>query len=67
MGLKVLKRAVEQEPGTFEANVYYNLILREQAKLEPDPDKQQLIYAEALKYQDKAKAIALARKAAAGV
>lgn len=65
-GLGVLKRAVEQKPDLFESNVYYNLILREKAKLEPDPDKQQAIYAEAIKYQDKAKAIAQARKAAAG-
>jgi tetratricopeptide (TPR) repeat protein len=65
-GIGVLKRAVEMQPETFEANVYYNLILREKAKLEPDPDKQQAIYAEALKYQDKAKAIAAAKKAAAG-
>ena len=51
-GVGVLKRAVEQQPDAFESNVYYNLILREKAKLEPDPDKQQAIYAEAMKYQD---------------
>lgn len=63
-GVAALKRAVEQEPDLFESNVYYNLILREKAKLELDPVKQQEIIAEALKYQDKAKAIVKARKAA---
>lgn len=64
-GVAALKRAVEQEPNLFESNVYYNLILREKAKLEPDPEKQQAIIAEAMVYQEKAKAIAKAKKAAA--
>lgn len=63
-GVAALKRAVEQEPNLFESNVYYNLMLREKAKLEPDPEKQQEIIAEAMKYQEKAKAIAKAKKEA---
>lgn len=64
-GVASLKRAVEQQPDAFESNVYYNLILREKAKLELDPEKQQAIIAEAMTYQEKAKAIAKAKKAAA--
>ena len=63
-GVAALKRAVEQQPDAFESNVYYNLILREKAKLELDPDKQQALIAEAMTYQEKAKAIAKAKKAA---
>jgi tetratricopeptide (TPR) repeat protein len=61
-GVAALKRAVEQEPELFESNVYYNLILREKAKLEPDPVKQQEIIAEAMTYQERAKAIVKAKK-----
>ena len=65
-GIEALKRAVQQQPNEFEPNVYYGLILREKAKLELDPEKQQAIIAEAMTYQEKAKAIAKAKKAAAG-
>jgi tetratricopeptide (TPR) repeat protein len=63
-GVAALKRAVEQQPEAFESNVYYNLILREKAKLELDPEKQQALIAEAMTYQEKAKAIAKTKKAA---
>lgn len=63
-GIGALRRAVEQQPDAFESNVYLNLILREQAKIELDPEKQQALLAEATTYQEKAKAIAKAKKAA---
>ena len=63
-GVAALTRAVAQEPNLFESNVRYNLILREKAKLEPDPEEQQAIIAEAMTYQAKAKASAQAKKSA---
>lgn len=61
-GISMLRRAVELQPQAFESNVYLNLILREKVKLEPDPEVQQTILAEATIYQEKAKAIAQAKK-----
>lgn len=65
-GIATLRQAAAQKPDSFEANVYYNLILREKAKLELDPDKQQELIAEALRYQEKAKALAKVARAQAG-
>ena len=61
-GIAVLRRAVAQQPDSFDGNVYLNLILREKAKLEPDPVKQQQIIAEAVTFQEKAKALAQAKR-----
>jgi tetratricopeptide (TPR) repeat protein len=62
LGIEALKKSVEMAPDSFESNVYYNLILREKAKLEIDPEKQQALIAEAVIYQDKAKLIVQKRK-----
>jgi len=61
-GIAVLRRAVGKQPDSFDGNVYLNLILREKAKLEPDPVKQQQIIQEAITFQDKAKALAQAKR-----
>lgn len=65
MGIEALRRSVKMAPDSFDSNVYLNLILREKAKLETDPEKQQALIAEAIIYQDRAKAIVVARKAQA--
>lgn len=62
LGIEALKKSVDMAPDSFESNVYYNLILREKAKLETDPEKQQALIAEAIVYQDKAKLIVQKRK-----
>jgi tetratricopeptide (TPR) repeat protein len=38
-GLAATKRALELKPDYFEAMAYYNLLFREKAKLETDPEK----------------------------
>ena len=62
-GIEALRKSVKMTPDSFDSNVYLNLILREKAKLETDPETQQALIAEAITYQDKAKAIVAARKA----
>ena len=64
-GIEALRKSVAMTPDSFDSLVYLNLILREKAKLEVDPVKQQELIAEAVIYQDKAKAIVAARKAQA--
>lgn len=64
-GIEFLRKSVAAAPDSFDSLVYLNLILREKAKLELDPVKQQELIAEAVIYQDKAKAIVAARKAQA--
>lgn len=54
MGLDALKQAIDSKPDYYEAMVYYNLMLREKAKLEPDPIKQAELFAEAGAWQKKA-------------
>lgn len=61
-GIESLRKSVAMTPDSFDSLVYLNLILREKAKLEIDPVKQQEWIAEAVIYQDKAKAIVAARK-----
>lgn len=63
LGIEALRTSVRMTPESFDSNVYLNLILREKAKLETDPVVQQALIAEAVTYQDKAKAIVAARKA----
>jgi tetratricopeptide (TPR) repeat protein len=65
LGIEDLRKSVQMTPDSFDSNVYLNLILREKAKLELDPVKQQELIAEAVKYQDKAKEIVAKRKAEA--
>lgn len=64
-GVDSLRKSVAMTPDSFDSLVYLNLILREKAKLEVDPVVQQALIAEAVIYQDKAKAIVAARKAQA--
>ena len=64
-GVEFLRKSVSLTPDSFDSLVYLNLILREKAKLEVDPEKQQELIAEAVIFQDKAKAIVAARKAQA--
>jgi tetratricopeptide (TPR) repeat protein len=64
-GIDFLRKSVAATPDSFDSLVYLNLILREKAKLELDPVKQQALIAEAVIFQDKAKAIVAARKAQA--
>jgi tetratricopeptide (TPR) repeat protein len=65
LGITALRKSVQMTPDSFDSNVYLNLILREKAKLELDPVKQQELIAEAITYQDKAKLIVQQRKAQA--
>lgn len=64
-GIEFLRKSVASAPDSFDSLVYLNLILREKAKLEVDPVVQQALIAEAVIFQDKAKAIVAARKAQA--
>ena len=64
-GIEFLRKSVAAAPDSFDSLVYLNLILREKAKLEVDPVVQQALIAEAVIFQDKAKAIVAARKAQA--
>jgi tetratricopeptide (TPR) repeat protein len=63
-GKAALAKAIAMKPDYFEANVYMNLLFREQAKLEVDPLKQQALYQEADKYRNAAIAITTKRKEA---
>jgi tetratricopeptide (TPR) repeat protein len=65
-GIEELRKSVSMTPDSFDSLVYLNLILREKAKLVAltDPEGAQAIIAEAIIFQDKAKAIVAKRKAA---
>jgi tetratricopeptide (TPR) repeat protein len=65
LGIEDLRKSVQMTPDSFDSNVYLNLILREKAKIETDPVVQQALIAEAVTYQDKARAIVAKRKAEA--
>jgi hypothetical protein len=58
-------KATQMNPDYFEAFVYHNLILREQAVTETDPARQQALVAEADAVRAKAVEITKRRKAAA--
>ena len=60
-GLQALNKAVELKPDYFEAVSYINLLYREKAKMETDPEKQKEYTALANEYLQKALAM---RKAA---
>jgi tetratricopeptide (TPR) repeat protein len=66
LGKGALQRAAELQNDYFEAIVYTNLLFREQAKREMDPDKQQQLLAQADEYRNRAVAITRARKAKEG-
>lgn len=61
-GRDALQKAIDLKPDYFEANVYMNLLYREQAKIEPDPLKQQQLMGQADVYRNKAMDINKARK-----
>jgi len=62
-GKSALGRATQLNPDYFEALVYHNLLLRQQAVVETDPVKQQALIAEADAVR--ARAVEVKRKAAA--
>lgn len=61
-GKQALQQAINLKSDYFEANVYMNLLYREQAKVEADPLKQQELIAKADEYRNAAIAITKARK-----
>lgn len=64
-GKDALATATRMNPDYFEALVYHNLLLRQQAVVEPDPVKAQALVAEADAVRAKAVAVNNKRKAAA--
>lgn len=64
-GKAALAKATQMNPDYFEALVYHNLLLRQQAVVETDPVKQQALIAEADAVRAKAVAVNNKRKAAA--
>ncbi|MFN7941888.1 MAG: tetratricopeptide repeat protein [Thermoanaerobaculia bacterium] len=54
-GMSALDKALSLDSNSFETMVYINLLFREKAKLELDPEKAQEWYAKATEWQDKAK------------
>ena len=62
-GKGALQRAMQLKNEYFEAMVYYQLLLRQQAPIETDPAKQQQLLAEADKVRNEAVAIVRKRKA----
>jgi len=64
-GKNALSKATQMNPDYFEALVYLNLLLRQQALVETDPVKQQALIAEADKVRAQAVAVNNKRKAAA--
>lgn len=63
MGLEALKQANDIKKDYFEALIYYGLLLREKAKIEPDDAKKQELIRVATEYQQRA--IAARKKATA--
>jgi tetratricopeptide (TPR) repeat protein len=62
MGLNALKQSLDLKKDYADAMVYYGLVLREKAKVEPDEFKKQDYITTATEYQQKA--LALRKKAA---
>lgn len=63
-GKAALSRAIQMNPEYFDALVYLNLLIRQQAIVETDPVKQQTLIAEADKVRARAVEIVRKRKAA---
>jgi len=63
-GLQAVDKALELKPDYFEALTYKNLLLRVQANLEKNPQKQQALLKEADQYRDKAQQIRNKQRAA---
>jgi tetratricopeptide (TPR) repeat protein len=64
-GKAALARATQMNPDYFEALVYHNLLLRQQAVVETDPARQQALIAEADAVRARAVEVNKKRKAAA--
>jgi tetratricopeptide (TPR) repeat protein len=64
-GLDAVDKAIQLKPDYFEALTYKNLLLRVEANLEKNPQKQQQLLKEADQYRDKAQAIRSKQHAAA--
>ena len=56
-GLQAVDKAIQLKPDYFEALTYKNLLLRVEANLEKNPQKQQQLLKEADQYRDKAQEI----------
>jgi len=65
-GKAALAKAISMKPDYFEAIVYQNLLLRQQALVETDPAKQQELVKQADELKNKAVEIVRKRKAASG-
>lgn len=63
-GLQAVDKALSLKPDYFEALTYKNLLLRVQANLEKNPQKQQALLKEADQYRDKAQEIRNKQRAA---
>jgi tetratricopeptide (TPR) repeat protein len=63
-GLQAIDKAIELKPDYFEALTYKGLLLRAQALLEKNPQKQQAILKEADQFRDRAVAVQAKQRAA---
>ncbi|HEY6843864.1 MAG TPA: hypothetical protein VI391_06830, partial [Thermoanaerobaculia bacterium] len=63
-GLDLLEKAESLKPGYFEAITYRSLLIRQQAMLEKDPEKQKQLIAEADAVRERAVEIIKKRKTA---
>lgn len=64
LGLRATARAIELRPDYAEAMAYRNLLLRQKARLEPDPFVQQEWIAQAEQWRERAMELTAARPAA---
>lgn len=64
LGLASLEKALQVDPNYFEGLVYYNLLLREKAKLETDANRRMELINKAEEYRKKAAEIGKKRQAA---
>lgn len=64
LGLASLEKSLQVDPNYFEGLVYYNLLLREKAKLETDANRRMELIAKAEEYRKKASEIGKKRLAA---
>jgi len=66
LGLKAVQRAVDLRPDFSDAMVYFNLLYREKAKVDLDPERQKQWLAQADEWRAKAIALREAQKAKPG-
>jgi tetratricopeptide (TPR) repeat protein len=63
-GLAALEQALQLKPDYFQGMVYYNLLLREKAKLETDANRRMELLAKAEEYRQKAAVLGKKQQAA---